>query len=250
MVVLYSLIISLLIQYAMFIPAFLLKTDKLTDISYGTSFVLFTIYFLATNELSFGKIVLAVMIVVWGIRLAWFLFKRIIRMKRDKRFDGMRESFFRFLGFWTLQGFTVWAVLLPSIIYFTGETAEISPLNIIGIVVFYLGFAIEVRADYQKEKFSSKGTGRWIETGLWKFSRHPNYFGEILVWVGIYLFTLQLNLSGLIGLVSPLYITFLLLKVSGVSRLEKRADARWSNNPEYLEYKSRTNLLLPLKKFW
>ena len=164
----------------------------------------------------------------------------------------MRSNFKAFGRFWVLQAVTVWVVMLPVVLtlFKANESALFGKLSAIGVLVWALGLSIETVADLQKFEFSAepKNAGKWIETGLWQYARHPNYFGEILVWIGVYIFTLSV-LSGwevIIAAVSPLFITVLLLKVSGVPILEKSADKRWGKQPAYQAYKKRTNVIVPL----
>jgi len=237
------LLLSLAINIIMFIPAFILKTDKLTDISYSLSFIILTLIIFLTN-INFTNMILFLLITLWGVRLGTYLLIRINKIKKDKRFDGMREKFFNFLGFWLLQGFTVWVVLIPTLLVLTKQVT-FSYLSLIGLVIFIKGLLIESFADYQK--FTNYKKDKWIDIGLWKYSRHPNYFGEILVWIGIYLYTLPylIGYEKLIGLISPIFITILLLFVSGVPKLEKVNNKKFGKLKEYQEYKKRTGLLIP-----
>jgi len=118
--------------------------------------------------------------------------------------------------------------------------------------VWFVGLVLEATADLQKYRFSRdpKNKGAWIDEGVWRYSRHPNYFGEILVWVGVYLlaFPALIGWEKVIGLASPVLIICLLLFVSGVPLLEKAADARWGNEPAYKRYKRRTSILILLPK--
>ena len=249
-----AFLIAVGLNILMFIPAFIFKTDKLTDLSYAISFALVAgiLFFNSTQEL--GHMVLFSMIVLWALRLGVYLFIRIRKIERDKRFDGMRESFSKFFRFWLLQGITVFIVLLSSIPYFSSSGTELSTLALIGMLVFASGLVIETFADLQKYRFinNAENKGEWIDEGLWHYSRHPNYFGEILVWTGVYVFTLSLvsGADALIGFSSPLYIALLIIFVSGIPLLERGADKRWGDNPEYLKYKKTTSplILLPKKK--
>ena len=186
------------------------------------------------------------MVAVWGIRLGAFLFIRIGKMKRDKRFDGRRESFTRFLSFWILQGLTVGIVLIPALFFMAKETKQ--TLNI-GVVIWLIGFIIESIADAQKFKFTQDplNKGKFIDRGMWKISRHPNYFGEILIWIGIYLYVFQSfsDIEKLWTLIGPVFIIVLLLFVSGIPTVEKRAKEKFGDDPAYVAYKRRTSLLIP-----
>ncbi|MBN2454529.1 DUF1295 domain-containing protein [Candidatus Woesearchaeota archaeon] len=240
------LLISLGIQVVMFLPAFKFKTDKLTDLSYALTFIILALLAFFLSSYSALKLVAMLMVVAWGLRLGTFLFIRIRKMKTDKRFDGIRENFFRFLRFWILQGLTVWIILIPVLLLMGSESAY-TPLTFLGLAVWFTGLLTEATADFQKSKFVKLKTGKWIETGLWKYSRHPNYFGEILCWVGVYLFAFS-SLTPtfrLFGLASPLFIMILLLFVTGLPPLEKGADQRWGSESGYQEYKRRTSVLIP-----
>ncbi|KYK26044.1 hypothetical protein AYK26_01190 [Euryarchaeota archaeon SM23-78] len=190
------------------------------------------------------------MILIWGLRLALFLFKRIRKIKKDARFDKIRGSFVKFSGFWLMQGVSVWLILLPTLIYLNSEVKEIGLVSFIGFLIWMTGLLIESTADKQKFAFKNnlKNKGKWIENGLWKYSRHPNYFGEMLCWIGIYIYclpTLSASLlNTLVGLVSPLYIIFILRFVTGVPKLEKHADTKYGRNKKYQEYKKRTSMII------
>ena len=244
---LYYFLLSIGLNLAMFVPAYIYKTDKLTDISYALTFLLITIIAFSLSTQTLNKTILAIMIALWSIRLGAFLFIRIRKMKKDKRFDGMRESFTKFIKFWLLQGLTVWIVLIPSILFFATDRNEVIR---IGAIIWLLGIIIETIADAQKYKFkqNTKNKDKYIQEGLWKYSRHPNYFGEILCWIGIYIYvSLSLTTTQkIIGLISPLFIIILLLFVSGIPLLEKYADKKWGRQKDYQEYKRKTSLLIPL----
>ncbi len=244
-------LVSIAINLLMFIPAFRYKTDKLTDLSYALSFiVLSTVAFLSSQK-DPAHLILLVMVLTWSIRLGGFLFLRIRKQKRDKRFDEMRDSFWKFGRFWLLQGVSVYVILLASLFAWNKDGLMFGWLNLAGLAVFITGLLIESTADYQKRKFSAKAENKdkWIDTGLWSISRHPNYLGEMLVWAGVYTYTFSYlsNSERLIGLLSPLYIVCLLLFVSGIPLLEKAADQKWGENAEYKKYKKRTPVLLPIK---
>jgi steroid 5-alpha reductase family enzyme len=231
-----TLIFSMVFNILMFIPAFIFKTDKLTDLSYAITFIGLSIYIFLSKTFSIGNLLLFLMILAWALRLGTFLFIRIQKQKKDDRFDNIRNKFFKFLGFWLLQGFTVWIVML-SVILFDGK------YNLIGLLIWFCGLLIESFADAQKSRFikNPKNKGDFISSGLWKNSRHPNYFGEIMCWVGVYVF------SGVwfFGIISPLYIFSLLSFVSGIPILEKKADKIWGKRKDYQEYKKSTSILVP-----
>ena len=241
--------ISLLIQAVFFAFAATLKTDKVTDLSYGLSFVLIAAALLLRGDASSRpQLALALMVAAWGLRLAGYLLFRIVHMGRDKRFDGVRENFLRFLRFWVFQGIAVWVIMLPVTVWFASP-GDWNPFMTAGLALWALGLAIETVADAQKFAAKSRpdGESRWMDTGLWRYSRHPNYFGELLVWWGIFVFVVRdLSLVGRLTIVGPLAITFLLLKVTGIPTLEASAARKWGANPEYLAYVKRTSRLVPL----
>lgn len=244
-----SLCVSIIFNVLMFVFAYVWKTDKLTDLSYTISFIVITLSFFLFSPITYYSIIILILILFWSLRLGGYLFIRIRKIKRDKRFDERRNNFFAFLKFWLLQGISVWVIMLPIITFFDSENASIFfVFSIVGLVVWGIGFIIETIADLQKYKFINDpiNKGKWIDKGLWYYSRHPNYFGEIIVWIGLFLFLLPV-FSGwqiIIALISPLYIFILLRWVSGVPLLEKSAINLWGDNIEYLKYKKNTNMLI------
>lgn len=245
-------LLSMAINLGMFVPAFAFKTDKFTDISYSLSFIALSAvaYFQSTKN--WVHTIALAMVAAWAVRLGGFLLYRIWKIKRDKRFDGMRESFRRFLGFWVLQGISVFVVLLSALSLWLKPDLQLNAYSLGGIYVFVVGLFIEATADWQKFGFNNKpkNKGKWIDSGLWKLSRHPNYFGEILVWVGMWLYVVP-YMEGwelFIVLVSPLFIMTLLILVSGIPLLEKSADKKWGKDKAYQEYKKKTPVLVPFIK--
>lgn len=230
----------------MFIPAYIFKTDKLTDLSYALTFIflIFIAFFL--SPFSFEHIIVASMIVLRGLRLWWFLFMRIRRIKYDKRFDGIRESFPKFFKFWILQWLTVWIILIPALVFIQSTTHDVF---LLGGIVWLIWLLVESIGDWQKYIFTqnSNHKGQFIQSWLRKYSRHPNYFGEILCRIGIYIFVLpSLSLrAGIFGLISPIFIIFLLVFVTGLPPLEKQADIKWGKMKEYIYYKKNTSILIP-----
>jgi steroid 5-alpha reductase family enzyme len=240
------LFISLGINIALFIPAFIFKTDKLTDLSYSLSFASVIITAFLLNQYTQLNFIVTLLIVVWAARLGGFLFLRINKMKKDKRFDGIREKFFSFFGFWMTQAVTVWVVLIPAILFMQQSKQQIWW---VGAAVWAFGILLEATADAQKYNFkqNKKNKDKFIQTGVWKYSRHPNFFGEIMCWTGIYLLVfMSFNTTfKLIALVSPLMISSILIFFSGLPPLEKYADKKWGKDKDYKEYKRRTSILIP-----
>jgi len=247
----YAFLIILVLQIIFFIYAAVKKTDKVTDLSYGLTFVItsLSIYFLNIEYSSIFKILLLVIVVIWGLRLAIYLFVRIIKTGKDKRFDGVRENFKKFGSFWLLQAISIFVILLPTTnILISKDEMSLNWISYIGLGISVLGIVIESIADSQKFIFKSKkeNKGKWVSTGLWKYSRHPNYLGEIMMWVGIFLYCLvYINGIGFITILSPIYITVLLVAVSGIPTLEKEYDKRYRGSKQYQDYKKNTGILFP-----
>ena len=242
-------IITLGIQVLFFAFAAALKTDKVTDLSYSLTFVLLAVILLiGGSAFRASQILVAVLIGTWGIRLGGYLFVRILSIKKDERFDGIREKPVRFAGFWLLQAVSVWTVMLPHILFLTSpEEMPLTFVSWLGAAVWLLGLLTETIADRQKYAFRKDPSHRdqWIQSGLWRFSRHPNFFGESLCWWGLFLVIVPV-LQGWrwIGFVGPVSITVLLLFVSGVPTVEKRSNAKYGHIPEYQRYKERTSLFV------
>jgi len=247
----YAFLIILVLQIIFFIYAAVKKTDKVTDLSYGLTFVItsLSIYFLNIEYSSIFKILLLATVVIWGLRLAIYLFVRIIKTGKDKRFDGVRENFKKFGSFWLLQAISIFVILLPTTyILISKDEMSLNWISFIGLVIALMGIVIEGVADSQKFVFKNKSSnkGKWISTGLWKYSRHPNYLGEIMMWVGIFLYCLvYINGIGFITILSPIYITILLVAVSGIPTLEKEYDKRYRGSKQYQDYKKNTGILFP-----
>jgi steroid 5-alpha reductase family enzyme len=245
--------ISFVINMGMFLIAYLQQTDKLTDISYALTFVvLVLVSAMAASEITTPKLVIGALTIVWAERLGTYLLVRVRTFGRDKRFDDVRNDFWKFARFWLGQALTVWIILLPTMLAIRATHKPSALWLTLGAVIWAMGFIIEGVADIQKFRFiiDVKNKGKWIDRGLWHVARHPNYFGEISVWTGVYIACVSaLSLpAALIALVSPLFIACLLLFVSGVPPLEKSADKKWGKNPAYKAYKARTRLLVPLPR--
>jgi len=248
------LILSLLINMGMFLFAYRYKTDKLTDISYALTFVALSIVCFFVGSGSKTNKVVLLMVTAWAVRLGGFLLARIWKKGKDSRFDDMRDNFRKFGRFWLLQAITVWIVMLAANVTLlkTDSSNNIGLVSWAGLLIWFFGLAVESIADNTKRKFSLNpaNKGKWIDEGIWKYSRHPNYFGEILVWSGLFIFVVP-ALAGtetIVALCSPLFITILLCFVSGIPILEKSADKKWGKVESYQEYKKRTSILVLMPK--
>jgi len=248
-----SLALSLAINGLLFLIAFRLRSDKLTDASYAISFISLALYTFQQSSKTPYNAIAAGLVCLWALRIGSFLLYRVLRVGFDRRFDSMRDHFWKFGKFWLGQAVTVWVLMLPLLLVAT-EKLSWHTLTSVGVGVWLAGVILESIADLQKYRFThtAANKGKWIDNGIWHYSRHPNYLGEILVWVGIYCYVFPgLSIPGkIVGSLSPVFITVLLLFVSGIPILERDADTRWGNDPAYQLYKKRTSLLLlwPKKK--
>ena len=241
--------VAVVAQWIAFIPAYRYQTERYYDLMGSVSFISITLFALTvTARFDARSLILSGLICIWALRLGIFLFSRIHQDGGDDRFLKIKPDPKRFLLTWTLQGLWVAITTSAAIAAITSnETRAISWLDINAIAIWCLGFGIEVVADQQKRRFRKQhGKDAFITTGLWSVSRHPNYFGEILLWVGVTLLAVP-ALQGWshITLLSPVFVTLLLTKMSGIPLLEKKAEAKWGNEPSYQAYKKRTPLLVP-----
>ena len=252
--VLYSAAICLGIQWLAWIPASLAKSERFYDLTGGLTYLTvvgFTLWAGSQSESpSARELIVSLLVVIWALRLSSFLYLRIHRTGKDGRFDRLKTSPIRFLVPWTIQG--LWVFLTMIVVIVINSQADSAPelgiWDAIGLLMWLLGFSIEVIADNQKSAFNanSENQGKWIDSGLWSYSRHPNYLGEIMLWTGITCFGISC-FSGLerVAWVSPIFIYLLLTKISGVPILDRRALEKWGNQPEYHKYRENTPTLLP-----
>ena len=256
-VIYYCIAISYLIHWIVFIPSYLQKTEKFYDftgmIAY-LSIIGFALYQKKQilGSIDFDSMLVGILISVWTLRLGMFLFYRVFKVGEDDRFEAVKTSASRFFIWFTVSG--LW-VSLTSIAAMNILTTKIEHNNYyfvyLGALVWLFGFLFEVISDYQKMKFKNipDNKNKFIDTGLWSLSRHPNYFGEIILWIGIFIITLP-SISGIdyITIISPIFVYFLLNKISGINLLEIKAQKRWGELESYKEYRSKTPQLIP--KFW
>ncbi|CAN6298082.1 unnamed protein product [Urochloa humidicola] len=238
-------------QLLFFIVTALLRFDKVTDFAGSTNFIIIAILTLALKgACHFRQIVLTVLVTIWGLRLGLFLLMRILQWGEDRRFDKMRDNLGKLAVFWIFQAVWVWSVSLPvTVVNASDRNPSIEARDIIGWVIWLVGICVEAAADQQKLVFknSPSNRGKWCDVGLWKYSRHPNYFGEIFLWWGVFVASTPV-LSGAEWLVilGPIFLTLLLLFVSGIPLLESSADKRYGRLEEYRVYKNTTSPLIPL----
>jgi steroid 5-alpha reductase family enzyme len=245
-----AIVLAFLIQWLAFLPAFFLQTEKFYDLTGSLTYIsVSTIALFLSSAIDARAVLVWTLVVVWALRLGSFLFTRIQKAGKDDRFDELKPSFIRFLNVWTIQA--LWVTFTASaalVAITTTNRKELDGFALVGLLVWIFGFVFEVVADMQKGRFSadSGNKGKFIQTGLWSRSRHPNYFGEIMLWVGVAVIALPV-LQGWqwVALISPVFVTLLLTRVSGVPLLEAKADKKWGGQPDYEEYKKRTPVLIP-----
>ena len=233
------------IQWVSFIPAFIFQTEKFYDLTGSITYltaIFYTLYVTGSNNLS--DLIIVACVAVWAIRLGSFLFMRIHKAGEDRRFRTIKPNFTRFLMTWTLQGMWVSMCLLCVLTALSSYSGVImNSIFFIGLMVFILGLSIEIIADYQKTVFrrNIENKDKFITTGLWSLSRHPNYFGEILLWTGVAVMSIS-SLQGLqyITLISPIFVYILLVYISGIRILEDQAKKKWGHLDSFKEYLKNT----------
>ena len=252
-------IVAIGMNWLAFVPAAMQKTESYYDMVGSVTYLsVVGLALLAAYKNGLWRTesaVTAAMVGVWTLRLGVFLFKRIHRVGKDGRFDAIKVVPSKFFFAWTMQGLWVFVTLLAVLVTMLGampnatEVMDKHPVTWVGWSLWVLGFGIEVIADRQKSVFNSDpaNQGRWIDVGLWRTSQHPNYFGEWLLWTGLFV----AGIPGYAGLgwlacLSPLFVLLLLTKGSGIPILDERAMAKWGDNPAYLAYRSRTSKFICL----
>ena len=243
-------IVAFAVQWLAFVPSYLRQTEHYYDLTGSLTYQALTWgTLIAAGTYAPRPWLLAGLVAIWSGRLGVFLFRRVRAAGKDGRFDDVKTDGGRFLMFWSMQG--LWVVLTMAAALSVLALPMSAPLGIldgVGLAVWGIGFAIEVVADRQKSRFKADPAhdGRFIDRGLWAWSRHPNYFGEITLWVGVALIALG-DLAGwrLVTLISPVFVFVLIRFASGVPMVEKRADERWGDEEAYQEYKAKTPMLVP-----
>ncbi|MFJ3473322.1 DUF1295 domain-containing protein [Microbacterium maritypicum] len=240
------------IQVIAFIPAMLLQTERFFDLTGSlTFFAISAALVLLTPQPDARSWILAGMVMLWAVRLGSFLAVRVHKAGSDGRFDQIKGSPLRFLQVWIIQGAWVSLTAAAAWIAISADSATRAPigwLTVVGIVVWVLGMVVEIVADAQKSAFRADPRNRdeFIRTGLWSRSRHPNYFGEIVIWVGVFVTAAPVLVGWQwIALLSPLFVILLLTRVSGIPLLEARAEKKWGDRADYIAYRENTPVLIP-----
>lgn len=226
------------------------KKNDVADVAWGLGFVLLAFSSLALNK-SFSLVALVTtsLVTIWGLRLAWHIYSRNKGKPEDYRYKAWRDSWGNwfylrsYFQIYILQGLLLFIIALPVMLINIYCTEDFGVFAIVGSLIWLIGFIFESVGDAQLAKFikDPANKGKLMQQGLWKYTRHPNYFGEVTQWWGIFIIALSTPL-GFVSIISPITITFLILKVSGVPMLERKME----QNPEFAEYKKRTSMFIPL----
>jgi len=239
-----------------FIVSIIFHRNDIVDFFWGLGFIA-----IAVSSLSLGGVhhwtqwLVTGLVVIWGTRLCSHIFIRLIQSSEDKRYAAWRKEWTAeapgyfytrsLLQVFLLQGFLMLFVMVPVILFNASTDATLSPMFVIGGAIWLFGFIFEAVADHQLDQYLSRATRpRVMKTGLWKYSRHPNYFGEVVQWWGVWLMTIM-TVTGWIGIVGPITITGLILFVSGIPLLEDH----FKDSKTYQKYKMETSAFIPLKPF-
>lgn len=240
------------IQIIAFIPAAIFRTERFFDLTGSATFLVISVGLVLLSPAPDARSwILAAMVAIWAARLGSFLATRVHKAGSDGRFDEIKTSPLRFLQVWVIQGAWVSLTAAAAWIAIASDPASRAPigwLTVVGIVVWAIGLTIEVVADAQKSAFRADGSnqGEFIRTGLWSRSRHPNYFGEIVAWVGVFVAAAPVLVGWQwVAVISPLFVILLLTRVSGIPLLEARADKKWGERADYIAYRDSTPVLLP-----
>lgn len=244
-------ILAFVINWLVFVPSSIGKTEKFYDLTGSVTYlsIVATAVFLS-GSLDMRSLLAVAMVVIWAVRLGSFLFIRINQDGHDDRFDEIKINPLRFFTAWTIQG--LWALLTAACalaIISSSNKQDLGVIGYIGAVVWVFGFLLEVMADRQKRVFrkNQANKGKFINVGLWSWSRHPNYFGEMVIWIGMAIMAVPV-LQGwqFLCLISPIFVILLLTKVSGIPLLQKKGQEKWGDDPDYQAYLKNTSLLIPL----
>ena len=248
---LYALLVIMIMMSLLWIASIVLHNVSIVDLFWGAGFVLAAgFYFLATGEVTTRKIILLSLVSIWGLRLSSYLAWRNIGKGEDFRYQEFRKKYgekrywwISFFQTFLLQGVLMWLISAPLLgAQFHGQEKGIGIIDFLGIAIWFLGFIFEAGGDFQLARFRSdpKNKGRVLETGFWKYTRHPNYFGDSAVWWGFGI--LCLATGSWLPVLGSVLMTLLIIKVSGVALLEKSLTV---TKPEYREYVEKTSSFFP-----
>ncbi len=242
-VLLWYLAFAVGVNMLMFLLAYVLGTDKLTDISYSLTFIAIALFSCFQTPLTRIDMVLTVLVIIWGGRLGAYLLYRIRVIGKDKRFDHIRGNFKSFFLFWLMQGLTCFIVMIPVIMAHR-QGGKVEGITVwIGVLLALAGLGLEAIADAQKFRFKRKQPGSFMHHGVWAYLQHPNYAGELLFWWGMFLACLPFASWGII--IGPLWITYIILGFSGVNLLQQQWQDKYGHDPDFIAYQKSTPKLLP-----
>jgi steroid 5-alpha reductase family enzyme len=246
---LYSAVLIFLYMTGVFCLAQIKKDNSIVDIAWGLGFIAVALLtFFLEEGFTLRQVVVCGLVFLWGMRLALHIALRKRGKGEDFRYAKWRKDWGRwfvlrsYFQIFMLQGLFLFIIALPILLINLSQRERLTAVDLIGIGVWCIGFFFEAVGDCQLKQFKKRieNKGKIITSGLWKYTRHPNYFGEVVMWWGIFLIGLSIE-KGWIAILSPLTISFLLLRVSGVTMLEKK----YQGNPEFEAYAKRTNAFFP-----
>ncbi len=235
-----------------FLISLVKKRNDVADVAWGLGFVLMSwVSFFLVNVSGLRGLLVGVLVSIWGLRLAWHIYNRNKGKGEDYRYLEWRQKWQKwfyirsYFQVYFLQGFLTFLVVLPVLIINKSTSTDLGLFDLLGLVIWLFGFYFEAVGDAQLSKFIKNGEnkGKLMQSGLWAYTRHPNYFGEVTQWWGIWLMTLSVS-NGVVSIIGPITITFLILKVSGIPMLEKKME----ENPDFAEYKKKTSVFIPLPR--
>jgi steroid 5-alpha reductase family enzyme len=225
------------------------RRNDLADIAWGLGFILLSWTGMFLTGASLKGLIVNLLVTIWGSRLAWYIFLRNQKKLEDFRYAAWRKEWGKlfylrsFLQVYLLQGFFLFLIIQPVLAIHHSITNSLGLLDLVGLIIWIIGFYFESRGDAELKAFirNPLNKGKLMQTGLWRYSRHPNYFGEVTQWWGIFLIALSLP-NGILTFIGPVTITILILFVSGVPLLEKK----YAGRPDFEAYKKRTSIFFPL----
>lgn len=257
----WTLIVSIGANLLFFILAFIIKSDKFTDITYASTFAVINLFalFFNQNDFSIIKIVVATTVCLWAVRLGSYLLIRIFKTKTDSRFDNIRNHFGKFFFFWIIQAFTAYIVSIPTIMLLATPILlpNVNYEFLAFLIIFPLFFlSYETIADIQKYKFHNlKEKPKFLATGLYKYSRFPNYFAEFGFWYSLcfiqflYVFInknfVEMDLLYLLNILCPIFLMLTVIYLSGIKILDVKNIKRYENDEQYLNYVQKTSIIIP-----
>lgn len=235
-----------------FVVSLVKKRNDVADIAWGLGFVLMAwSSFVFSGTSGVRGLLVGILVSIWGLRLAWHIHKRNAGKAEDYRYLAWRKAWGKYfyvrsyLQVYLLQGLFLFLIVFPVLTINASSSSPLGWLDIAGVVVWLFGFYFEAVGDAQLARFikDPENKGKLMQTGLWAYTRHPNYFGEVTQWWGLWLVALGVP-GGWLSVIGPLTITFLILKVSGVPMLEKKM----KENPAFAEYKKTVSMFIPLPR--